>query len=404
MLINIWCKDTSIHMSASSLHQTSLLFMLLDFPYLDFSPISLVFILFLFTSTFVLLYCILFWWRFVFFKPKPNETQNFPGVSVIIAARNEEDNLYNNLEHILTQDYPLFEVIVVNHQSSDDTQHILGALQKQYSNLKVIEIERNKHLKIGKKLPITLGVKGAKFEHLVFTDADCRPASSQWIRGIVSAYSDSHDIVLGYGPYHNSKGLLNALIRFDTIQIATNYFSFALNGMAYMGVGRNLAYKKSIFEAVGGFKSHYGIASGDDDLFIRDAAKKDNTAICIDPNTFCVSEPKNSWRGWFQQKQRHYTTSGRYKVITKLLLGFFPLALLIQLFSFVTLILHIEFVIWASVIFGTTLLLRWFAQIINFKKLGASQLAIFYPVLEYVHIMITALMYYSRGYSENKWS
>lgn len=378
--------------------------MSLHFPPLDFSPISFVFILFLFTSTFVLSYCLVFWWRFVFFKPKPTEAAAYPGVSVIIAARNEEDNLYNNLEYILTQDYPLFEVIVVNHQSSDDTKHILGALQKQYLNLKVIEIERNKHLKIGKKLPITLGVKGAKYEHLLFTDADCRPASNQWILNIVGCYADNNDIVLGYGPYHKSKGFLNALIRFDTIQIAINYFSFELNGMAYMGVGRNLAYKKSIFEAVGGFKSHYGIASGDDDLFIRDAARRRNTTICIQPNTFCLSEPKSTWRDWFKQKQRHYTTSGHYKVITKLLLGFFPLALLIQLLSFVILLVHIEFVIWVVFIYGSTLLLRWSAQIINFKKLGAAKLALFYPFLEYAHILITALMYYSRGYRENKWS
>jgi cellulose synthase/poly-beta-1,6-N-acetylglucosamine synthase-like glycosyltransferase len=404
MLINIWRKDTSIHVSAASLHQTSIVFMSLNFPNLDFSPISLVFIMFLVTSAFIFLYSLVFWWRFVFYKPKNDISSNHEGVSVIIAARNEEDNLYNNLEHILTQDYPLFEVIVVNHQSSDDTKHILGALQKQYVNLKVIEIERNKHLKVGKKLPITLGVKGAKFDKLLFTDADCRPAGNQWLKEIAGCFSEKHAIILGYGPYQKTKGLLNALIRFDTIQIAINYFSFAVNGMAYMGVGRNLAYKKSTFESVGGFKSHYGIASGDDDLFIRDAATKGNTMICLNPDTFCYSEPKTSWRDWFKQKQRHYTTSGHYKVITKLLLGFFPLALLIQLFSFVILLLHIEFWFWACLIFGGSLILRWIAQVINFNKLGAAKLAIFYPVLEYVHILITALMYYSRGYSENKWS
>jgi cellulose synthase/poly-beta-1,6-N-acetylglucosamine synthase-like glycosyltransferase len=375
-----------------------------DFPSLDFSPVSFLFILFLTMSAFVFLYNLIFWWRFVFFKSKPTTNLYYSGVSVIIAARNEEDNLYNNLEYILTQDYPEFEVIVVNHQSSDDTKHILGVLQKQYAHLKVIEIERNKHLKIGKKLPITLGVKGAKYENLLFTDADCRPASNQWLRGMASCFSEKKNIVLGYGPYQKTKGLLNALIRFDTIQIAINYFSFALNGMAYMGVGRNLAYRKSVFESVGGFKSHYGIASGDDDLFIRDAAKRGNTAICIAAETYCLSEPKTTWRDWFKQKQRHYSTSGHYKVITKLLLSFFPLALLIQLFSFVLLLLHIEFWFWSTTIFGGSMLLRWLSQIINFNKLGAVKLAIFYPFLEYAHILITALMYYSRGYSENKWS
>lgn len=404
MLINIWRKDTSIHMSAASLHQTSFAFMTLEFPHLDFTPISLVFIIFLVSSAFVFLYALLFWWRFVFFRHKDTSVLNYPAVSVIIAARNEEDNLFNNLEHILNQDYPEFEVIVVNHQSSDDTKHILGALQKQYKHLKVIEIERNKHLKIGKKLPITLGVKGARYEHLLFTDADCKPASNQWIRNMSEQFSEKKDIVLGYGPYHKEKGLLNAFIRFDTVQIAINYFSFSINGMSYMGVGRNMAYKKSLFESVGGFKSHYGIASGDDDLFIRDAANRKNVSICIKEPSLCLSQPKTTWTEWFKQKQRHYSTAGRYKVITKLLLSFLPMMLILQVFSFVILTLQKEFVFWALMIFGFLLLFRWISQVINFHKLGAGKLAIFYPILEYAHILITALMYYSRAYRENKWS
>ena len=217
-------------------------------------------------------------------------------------------------------------------------------------------------------------------------------------------FSDKKDIILGFGPYAKGKGLLNAFIRFDTIQIAVNYLSFALNGMAYMGVGRNMAYKKSVFEAVGGFKSHYGISSGDDDLFIRDAANRKNTTICIQAETHCFSQGKGTWADWFKQKQRHYSTSGHYKVITKLLLGIFPLLLLVQLFSFVILLLHIEYLFWVLVIFGACLLLRWIAQIINFNKLGAALLSVFYPIFEYAHIIITALMYYSRGYSDNKWS
>lgn len=404
MLINILRKDTSIRMSAASLHQTSFAFMTLNFPQLDFTPISLLFIIFLASSAFVFLYVLVFWWRFVFFKQKNSNVLSYPRISVIIAARNEEDNLFNNLETILNQDYPEFEVIVVNHQSSDDTKHILGALQKQYAHLKVIEIERNKHLKIGKKLPITLGVKGARYEHLLFTDADCRPTSNQWIRNMSEQFSEKKDIVLGYGPYKKEKGFLNTLIRFDTVQIAINYFSFALNGLPYMGVGRNMAYKKTRFEAVGGFKSHYGLASGDDDLFIRDAANRKNVSICLSKESFCYSEPKTTWTEWFKQKQRHYSTAGSYKVITKLLLSFFPVMLIFQLFSFVILSLQKDFVFWAIVIYGALLLFRWLAQIINFHKLGLVRLAIFYPILEYVHIIITALMYYSRGYRENKWS
>jgi hypothetical protein len=99
---------------------------------------------------------------------------------------------------------------------------------------------KNQHLKPGKKLSITLGVKGAKFEHLILTDADCRPASRNWLKSIAENFSNEKQIVLGYGPYKKEKGFLNRLIRFDTTWIGMNYFSMALAKLPYMGVGRNL--------------------------------------------------------------------------------------------------------------------------------------------------------------------
>jgi hypothetical protein len=161
----------------------------------------------------------------------------------------------------------------------------------QYPHLRIIEVERSKHLGIGKKLPLTLGIKAAKSEHLVFTDADCIPKSNDWLQKMVENFSETKSIVMGYGPYQFEKGLLNKLIRFDTSFIAMNYFSFALAKLPYMGVGRNLAYTKSTFYEVHGYKSHYSISSGDDDLFIQEAAKRRNYTIEINFQNF--DSPKN---------------------------------------------------------------------------------------------------------------
>ncbi len=374
-----------------------------DFPLFDASPIYWIFIVFLFSGALILLYVLFFWMRFAFYRvPKILSTET-PPVSVIIAARNEEDNLYQNIELILNQDYPDFEVIVVNHQSVDNSKHFLMDLQKKYKHLRIIEIEKNRHLKVGKKLPITLGVKAAKNEHLLFTDADCKPFCNQWIRLMVENFSEKKDIVLGYGPYRKENGFLNRMIRFDTVQIAINYFSFALNGSSYMGVGRNLAYKKSRFQAVGGFKSHYGVPSGDDDLFIRDAATKKNVAIEIRPESYCFSDAKATWEQWFKQKRRHYGTSNEYRVFTRALLGIFPMALILQLLTFVSLLFFQDFRFWSLVIFTALMLFRWFWQAINFSKLNAGKLAAFYPILEYMHIAITTSMYYSKGYQKDQW-
>ncbi|MFM7758520.1 MAG: glycosyltransferase, partial [Crocinitomicaceae bacterium] len=166
--------------------------------------------------------------RLAYYSPAPKSAPSYMPVSIIIAARNESDNLYENLPIILSQDYPEFEVIVVNNQSIDDSSWLLTAFSRQFPNLRVVELGRSRHLRPGKKLPITLAIKAAKYEHFLLTDADCRPSSNQWIKKMASHFSSSKQIVIGYGPYSKSKGFLNRLIRFDTAWIGVSYFSMAL--------------------------------------------------------------------------------------------------------------------------------------------------------------------------------
>lgn len=404
MLIKYRVKDTAIHASWSSLSRFSDNSMDFSFPFFDGSPEYIIFIVFLASSAGLLMYTIFVWLRFAIFKSSPDQKQEFPPCSVIIAARNEEENLYSNLEYVLTQDYPKFEVIVVNHQSVDGSKQLLLALQKQFSFLRIVEIERDKHLSVGKKLPLTLGIKAAQYEHLVFTDADCKPNSDSWLKQMVAGFSDKKEIVLGFGPYKQQGSFLGKLIAFDTLFIASNYFSFALMGLPYMGVGRNLAYKKRLFEQVGGYKSHYGIPSGDDDLFIQEAATKNNVSIVIDPSSHCYSDPKEYWGDWFRQKKRHFRTAPRYPLFTKALLGFFPFCLTIQLFCFVSLLFFSIFSEWIFACFGFSLIFRWLIQGINFKKLGDPKTAWLYPILEYVHLMATTVIFYSKNKRKGAWS
>ena len=171
-------------------------------------------------------------------QAKTTKTSSALPVSVIIAARNESDNLFKNLPHILGQAYPEFEVIIVNHQSIDNSKEILDAFSKQYSNLKIVELAQDKHLRAGKKLPLTIGIKAAQYEQLLFTDADCKPSSVHWLTKMSGRFSRSKQIILGYGPMSKTNGFLNKLIRFDTAWIGVSYLSLALNKTPYMGVGR----------------------------------------------------------------------------------------------------------------------------------------------------------------------
>ncbi|MCB0615512.1 MAG: glycosyltransferase, partial [Phaeodactylibacter sp.] len=172
-----------------------------------------------------------------------------------------------NLPFFLAQDYPEYEIIVVNDNSSDKTLEVLLDFQKKSPILRLIDI--NVSTPRGKKAALSKGVNAAKFEILLLSDADCRPASPQWLDFMQAFIRDRAKIGLGYSPYFRGKGILNAFIRFETVYSAIQYLSFAFMGLPYMGVGRNLCYRKSLFRGSGGFDSHAHIASGDDDLFIN---------------------------------------------------------------------------------------------------------------------------------------
>ena len=212
---------------------------------IDNGIILFLFTLFIGTIIVQLYYILLIFQKLAFFHPQRKSTVNEIPISVIIAARNESHKLQENLRFILEQDYSNFEVIVVNNNSSDDSYQVLSAFKKGYNHLEIIEFNNPAHVRQGKKLPLTLGIKAAKNEHLLLTDADCKPKSNQWIKKNGERFQGK-EIILGYGPYIKTNGLLNSIIRFDTAWIGMNYFSFALNGLAYMGVGRNLAYKKCL--------------------------------------------------------------------------------------------------------------------------------------------------------------
>ncbi len=326
---------------------------------------------------------------------KEENANNTPPVSIVIAARNESENLYQYLPIILGQDYPNFEVIVVNHQSIDDSKYVLGAYEEQYKNLRIVTVEPNKHMKFGKKLPLTIGIKGAKFEHLLLTDADCKPRSDQWLRSMAHRFSEKKQLVLGYGPYYRRKGFLNRLIRFDTAWIGMSYLSMAKLKMPYMGIGRNLAYTKSVFESTSGFKSHYSLPSGDDDLFIQEAAKKKNYVINIEPDSFCYSKASDNLSGWLRQKSRHYTTAGRYKVFKKLMLGIYPLSLLLMLGTFVSLMFYYEYLWLTLAVFLLLLIVKWIVLGKAFKKLKETKFIAWIPLWDIFYALWTPVMYYS---------
>jgi poly-beta-1,6-N-acetyl-D-glucosamine synthase len=376
------------------------------FPYPYENPVALIALcLLLFGAGMDVLMRLIFLIRLPFHRESEVPSVALPALSVVIAARNEEENLRKLIPELMSQDYPQFELIVVNDSSWDETKDILDAFTHSYSNLHVIHLDEDKQRLTGKKVAVTLAMKAAKFDHVLLTDADCWPSSERWMRTMAGGFSDRKSIVLGYSPYKKKKGLLNFFIRYDAAQAALTYLNLALSGIPYMGVGRNLAYRKSLFFEKGGFRKHMHLLSGDDDLFVNENASGKNTTVRIHRDGHMASEPKLTWKEWFRQKKRHYTTAPHYKALHRLVLGTWPL-MLILFYSGIVLSLSsgvgMDW-IWASI--GCRYIILLVTLAANAPKLGGAWFLLSAPLIEPIHLLLSGILYIKSGTGErNTWN
>jgi glycosyltransferase involved in cell wall biosynthesis len=338
------------------------------------------------------------------YKHKNGASQNEP-VSVIVCAKNEDDNLAEFLPKILTQNYPNFEVIVVNDCSYDNTENVIDEFAKIFPNLKKVNIKEDAYYKHGKKFAILVGIKGAANDKLVFTDADCFPANDRWLQHMASQFSVDKKIVLGYGAYQKQKGFLNALIRYDSFMIAVNYLSAAIRKKAYMGVGRNLAYTKELFFENKGFSNHYHINSGDDDLFVNQASTKTNTSVCIHKEAITYSKAKKTFKAWRIQKARHLTTAPHYSPTSRVRLG---LSYFSQYFFYISLV-TLSFSMNTILLLPMLLFLKMIIQLLLLNKcakaLSENDLLIKSVVYELLLLFIYPIFQISKlFYKPNKWT
>ena len=259
-------------------------------------------------------------------KHQTPDSKHQPPVTVVVCAKNEEEHLEEYLHCLLSQDYPIYEVIVVNDGSLDRTEEVLAQYMTQDFKLRTTFVPKGARVTSTKKLGITLAAKAAKYDYLLLTDADCCPESNQWISQMMSGFSDPKiDIVIGYGAYFEEDSFINEWIQYDTQFNALHYLGAALRHQPYMGVGRNLAYRKSCFLESGGFTHLMETRAGDDDLFVNKMANATNTAVVTTGEGVTWSEAKTSWQSWKEQKRRHLSVSPLYKQSTKLRLGAEPL-------------------------------------------------------------------------------
>ncbi len=341
--------------------------------------------------------------KFSFSKASEKITSEKYPVSLLVCAKNEAENLKKHIPLWQKLDYPDFEIILINDASIDDTLEVMEHFAEKDSRIKIVNVKNNEAFWANKKYAMTLGIKKARNKRMLFTDADCRPSSDQWLKIMASHFSEKKQLILGYGAYKKTTSFLNKLIRFETLMTALQYFSYAKAGMPYMGVGRNLAYTANLYYGTNGFMSHMKIASGDDDLFVNEAATKENTAICFAEDAFTYSIPKRTWKSWILQKKRHLTTARLYKFKYRFLLSSYYIS---NFLFWVLAITNLILADWkvATILIGFRLLVQWVVVGSSAVKLKEKNLIPFLPFLEFFLVFIQMSIFISNSISKPvKW-
>lgn len=351
-----------------------------------------------------------FYYLFYYLAPAmfryPDAPAKKDQVSVIICARNEEENLRNFLPAVLEQDYPGYEVIVVNDCSEDNSYNVLGGYLKKYPHLKISNISKDPKFTHNKKFAQFIGIKAAKNEILLFTDADCKPENEKWLERMASRFDDKTDFILGYGGYFSRKGLLNRYIRYDSMTIAMQYLGMAIRGIAYMGVGRNLAYRRSLFFERKGFVNHTHLASGDDDLFVNSNASDNNVAVEFRKESHTRSVPAQGIKEFFRQKKRHLTTANHYKLRDKVALIAEPVTRVLFYVTFIVLLANLYLWPVLLVVFGIRMIIQFTVFALNQKKLSEHGLLSFLQIFDILSPLINTVIYAGsqrQGTVKNRW-
>jgi cellulose synthase/poly-beta-1,6-N-acetylglucosamine synthase-like glycosyltransferase len=341
-----------------------------------------------------LFYYLFFYLAVYVYKPVPKNTKKDP-VSVIICARNEAENLKNFLPSILEQDYPDYEVIVVNDCSEDNSYEILGEYLNKYPHLKISTVNKDPKFTHFKRFAQFIGIKAAKNDILLFTDADCLAESDKWIEKMTSHVDDRVTFVLGYGGYRQGKGLLNKYVRYDCMTIAMQYLGMAIRGIPYMGVGRNLVYRRSVFFENKGFGSHNHLISGDDDLFVNSNASRKTTRVEFSEGSHTRSVTVTTLKAWITQKKRHLTTAPYYRPGHKILLALEPLTRILFYASFTGLCIANYLLPFTLAIFGLRLITQIIVLSLVQKKLKEPRLIIYSLIFDIFSPLINGILYIS---------
>uniref|UniRef100_UPI004047CF7B glycosyltransferase n=1 Tax=Algoriphagus sp. TaxID=1872435 RepID=UPI004047CF7B len=244
------------------------------------------------------------------------------GVTILVTARNKFKLLKVLIPKLFEQDYAKFEVLIVNDQSTDRTKRLLEDLMAHYPKLRSVTITYTPKHVTAKKFALTLGIKVAKNDVILFTEADCIPQSNQWLRKMTAPIrEEGKTFAIGFAGVQKEGNSLNSWIQFETILRALFTFSFGLWKSPFTGTGKNLSYRKSFFMDKKGFRGFWNTEGGEDSLWINTHATGANSKVVINPEAIAVANPAATWKEYIIQEKQLLHSEKFFKVEDKRKMG-----------------------------------------------------------------------------------
>ncbi len=355
----------------------------------------------------VLIQLVYFWFffsRLAFLKQQSHAGAGQPPVSVVLTASNQYEALSKNLPLLFEQDYPDFEVVVVNDNSDDDTDELLKTFAGKFPALRVVELTQSLNWFRGRKFPLSLGIKSAAHQLLLLTDANCTPEGPQWLQQMTSAFEGHTEMVLGYATCRTGSHI-NSWLRFTAFYDAIFFLSAALAGIPFKGSGRNLSYKKALFYSHKGFSSHYTINAGDDELFVNKAATRRNVSVKVGSGAQVAFTKSSGFGTWLKSEKTRLQIRRYFKFRHRLLLHVFNLSnFLVYALLLFLLISGIQ-----PLLVAGAFALRLLSQLLIFglaqKRLTEKKLLLLSPVYEIFLILIDLCLWLMLIFTrKNKWT
>lgn len=324
----------------------------------------------------------------LFFKSKKtNKINTKPPISLLIFVKNSAAYLEKNLTYFLNQDYPEFEILLIDNCSSDDTDEVLEKIKTKHKKVRIINVENNESFWANKKYTYTLAIKAAKYNHLLFSEIIAKPISKNWILEMSNQISDKKSLVLGYTKHNTSKGFMNLLIRFNDVLDALKAFTFTKFNTPFRASAYNFSFTKDNFFRVNGFIKHIKINYGKDDLFLRDAYFKKNTSFSIDEDSFVEITKEKTFKDWFSAQKRNSFLQNHYKLNHQILLFLYTITKLGSLTLGITLLFFYPYKIILCII-GFYFLVKTIVLALATKKFKEPKIIFLFPFLEIILILL----------------